>query len=372
MPRKASPARLVLLRKRHWTEARWFIRWYEGGRKRELTTGASEEHRSQAEAVFGDWLAGRARRRDGPSNPAEITVDEVLAIYGAQHAPGVADRARIGYAIDALLSHWGEARVATIKSETCRRYYRARRQQLEARFPGRSTFDGTIRRELGALSAALRYCVGEGELTYAPSVWLPPKPAPRERWLTRSEAARLLRAARREPKARWHLPLFILICLYCGPRRSSVLALQWQPNTQGGWVDLERGLIDFNPLARTQSKKRRARTPIPDRLLPFLRYARRRTRQYVIEVDGQPVKAIKRSFATAARNAGLSDVTPHILKHTAITWLAQDGVDLWEVAGFTGTSEETIRRVYGHQHPSFLESARQSRRGRAILRKQGG
>ena len=143
----------------------------------------------------------------------------------------------------------------------------------------------------------------EGALTYAPAVWLPPKPPPRERYLSRQEAARLLRAARREPKARWHLPLFILICLYCGPRRSSVLALQWQPNTEGGWVDLDRGMIDFNPVARTQTSKRRARTPIPDQLLPF-RHARRRTRQFVIEVDGQPLKGIKRSFATAASNAG--------------------------------------------------------------------
>jgi integrase len=33
--------------------------------------------------------------------------------------------------------------------------------------------------------------------------------------------------ARREPKARLHLPLYILIALYTGARRGAVLGLRW-------------------------------------------------------------------------------------------------------------------------------------------------
>jgi len=59
--------------------------------------------------------------------------------------------------------------------------------------------------------------------------------------------------------------------------------------------------------------------------------------------------------------ADLSDrdgrVTPHVLRHTAATWLMQNGVDLWTAAGFVGMSPETLQRVYGHHHPDHLRAA---------------
>ena len=85
---------------------------------------------------------------------------------------------------------------------------------------------GTIHRELGTLSAALRYCVAEGYLSAAPPVWLPQKGPARERWLTRNEAASLLWAARQEPQARLYLPLFVLIGLYTGARKEAIISLQ--------------------------------------------------------------------------------------------------------------------------------------------------
>ena len=52
------------------------------------------------------------------------------------------------------------------------------------------------------------------------------------------------------------------------------------------------------------------------------------------------------------------EVTPHVLRHTAATWLMQAGTDLWEAAGFLGMSVETLTRKYGHHHPDFLRGAR--------------
>jgi len=69
------------------------------------------------------------------------------------------------------------------------------------------------------------------------------------------------------------------------------------------------------------------------------------------------VKDIKRGFASACRRAGLSDVTPHVLRHTCATWLMQSGVPMWEAAGFLGLSQETLEKVYGHHHPDFLRTA---------------
>src|SRR5215211_4895311 len=54
-----------------------------------------------------------------------------------------------------------------------------------------------------------------------------PSSEARDRWLTRKEAAALLRAARQEPKVRLHLPLFILMALYTGQRKDALLSLRW-------------------------------------------------------------------------------------------------------------------------------------------------
>jgi integrase len=50
-------------------------------------------------------------------------------------------------------------------------------------------------------------------------------------------------------------------------------------------------------------------------------------------------------------------VTPHVLRHTAATWLMQAGVDLWQAAGFLGLTVEMISQRYGHHHPGHLAGA---------------
>jgi integrase len=71
------------------------------------------------------------------------------------------------------------------------------------------------------------------------------------------------------------------------------------------------------------------------------------------EIDLVPIETLR----AACRRAGLSGVTPHVLRHTCATWLMQQGVQLWEAAGFLGMTLETLERVYGHHHPEFMGSA---------------
>ncbi|WP_155774110.1 hypothetical protein [Rhodovulum sp. MB263] len=56
------------------------------------------------------------------------------------------------------------------------------------------------------------------------------------------------------------------------------------------------------------------------------------------------------------RDADLPDVTPHTLKHTAVTWAMHKGVPLADAAGFFGTTVATLESVYLHHHPSFQEA----------------
>jgi hypothetical protein len=79
---------------------------------------------------------------------------------------------------------------------------------------------------------------------------------------------------------------------------------------------------------------------------------------YFVEWDGEPVASVKTAFKHAVRLAGLTGkISPHTLRHTAATWLMQNGVDIWTAAGFLGMSAEMVDRVYGHHHLDYLSKA---------------
>jgi integrase len=91
--------------------------------------------------------------------------------------------------------------------------------------------------------------------------------------------------------------------------------------------------------------------------LGHLRRARRRGTDlgYVIHRNGERIGDIKKEFEAAAKRAGLDDVTPHTLRHTAETWIARGGqTSLDDAADYLAMSLETLRRVYRHHHPEFL------------------
>jgi integrase len=264
----------------------------------------------------------------------------VLNDYASERGPKVAAPRVIGCAVDALTGFWQGRVVADVTPQTCGLYAETRRRSAN-----------TLRRELNVLRTAINYAHKHGRLTRPVAVELPEAPEPRTRWLTRKEAARLLCAALRSPKARLYLPLFILLALYTGRRKEAILALRWHQ------VNLDTGTINFEQGRRT--KKRKGGIPIPPRLLPHLIRAQRRGSElgYVLHNNDERIGDIKKGFEAACVRAGLNDVTPHALKHTAITWAMQNRIDLWQAAGFFATSVPTLIRVYGHHHPDHLREA---------------
>jgi integrase len=79
---------------------------------------------------------------------------------------------------------------------------------------------------------------------------------------------------------------------------------------------------------------------------------------YVVEFNGEPIKtSVEKAFKAACRDAGLPDVVPHHLRHTAATWLMQRGVTLNEASDFLGMTHETLLRVYHHSHPDYQKNA---------------
>jgi integrase len=210
-------------------------------------------------------------------------------------------------------------------------------------------------------------------------VALPPKGAPRDRWLTRTEAARLLWACWRyretqtvhrgrhkglkvetEKRPLRHLARFILIGLYTGTRAGAIASASPYRDLGHSFVDIDQGIFYRQAIGRRASKKRQPPAPIPARLLGHMR---RWVRcgvviSHFVEWNGAPVKSVKTAFNRAVQLAGLwGRVTPHTLRHTAATWLMQRGVPIWQAAGFLGMSAEMLERTYGHHHPDYLKGA---------------
>ena len=345
--RSRSEPRLFLEERKDRTPI-WYIRWHDGQRACKRSTGTSS--RREADKIFARWLVDYENESQrlpvSPRYPAEARISDVLAAYAKERGPELADAARVGQMIKRLLSWWQDRKVDAIRPIVCNAYRDARLEQ--------GAQLGTVRKELGCLRAAVRWAEKNGYLVSAPFVQLPAKPPNKDRWLTRSEAARLLWTARQEPKSRLHLPLFIMLALYTGARSEAILSLKWFPQ-----VDLDRDVIDFNPPDRERTNKGRAIVPIPRRLRWFLEKARARsTSPYVLSYHGQRILKIKHSFANACRRAGLDDVTPHTLRHTCGTWLAQQGVELWDIAGWLGHSDTRTTEIYAHHHPGYLIKAR--------------
>jgi integrase len=206
--------------------------------------------------------------------------------------------------------------------------------------------DGTLIRELTTLRTALNWAKRERWITGdLPYIEMPPQPPPRDRWLTRDEADRLLAAAGAS-----HAKLFLALCLYTAGRSGAIRELTWDR------VDLAAGLIDLGYVA---GGKNRAVVPIAAKLRPMLEEARKAsTCRYVIEYASEPVKSLKTATRGAAKRAKLPGVTPHLLRHSAATWMAMAGVSMEEIGRLLGHRDVRVTwRIYAKYSPEYLRGA---------------
>lgn len=354
MPRPAKGSRLWLDRKTGY----WFIR--DGTIKR--STGCRSTEREGAEGQLRAYIA---QKYEPPTDnrPAHLLIADVLTYYAREIAPGQKSQAT-SYSIERLLDWWGARTLADIKRSTCQEYVTYRttqpiRQAKKTKTPKMVSAE-TARRELTVLRAAVNAYHAETPLDALPVVTLPEASQSRPDWLRREEVARLLRAARKleDKDSARALQRFILIGIYTGTRSGAIRRMGWVPNTLGGHVDIKAGVIHRRGDGETETKKRRPSIRVPDRLKGFLRRWHDADMKegvgFVIHYRGRPVDKQRKSWAAARDASGLGkEVTPHILRHTAATWLMLAGADKWDAADYLGMSVAMLEDVYGHHHPDF-------------------
>jgi integrase len=276
-------------------------------------------------------------------------VGAILDGYLADRKPVAAAYDTLEVSAKAIRRHLGDLQPDHLTKERIRFYGRQRKAEGHIVGPAdarrkKTTSDGTIIRELVTLRAALKWAQHERWITGIPYIEVPSAPPVRDRWLTRDEADRLLESAQAP-----HVKTFIALGLHTAARSGALLELTWDR------VDLVAGVIQ---LGQGVGNKRRGIVPINGPLRSILETARQgATCHYVVEHGGRAVASVKTGFNAAARRAGVQGVSPHTLRHTAVTWMIAAGVPMPMVARYAAMSLHMVETRYGHHSPDWLRQA---------------
>lgn len=313
----------------------WRVKLYRG------VYAAVRSHAGKTERYSlrtADLQEAKRRLKDWLAKPSGDTVGELVESY-------LADKDKTAIRSEDLRGSWKQAKATfahlrpdQITREVCRQYrderYRAGRKP------------NTVRKELEVVRAALNFHKRGDKAVFE----LPPPPPPKERFLTRDEVRALLRASRRFP----HVRAFIALSVSTGARQSALLELTWDR------VNFDRRLIYLaRGTAQDEQMKTRAVVPMNRRAYRYLRVLKAAaTCPYVIEWGGDRVLSIKKGFAGACERAGVSGVTPHVLRHTAASWMAMANVPMFEISRYLGHSDTRVtERRYAKLSPDFLRNA---------------
>ena len=209
----------------------------------------------------------------------------------------------------------------------------------------------TMRHEIGPIYAAMAWAVAQKLITVAPPIKLPAIPESSIGHLTKEQFRLFLAECKAD-----HAKLFAILAVTTGARATALLQLPWSS------VDFERGLIKLRPKGIADKElKGRATVPINERLMPFLRVAKEvADSNYVIEYKGGPIASIQTSLHAASVRSGVT-AHPHMFRHSAAVWMAEDRVPMAEIAAYLGHKDLNITvRTYARFAPDYLREAAKS------------
>lgn len=252
--------------------------------------------------------------------------------------------------IKVLREYFGTRRLRSITYADLRAF-RSSRLNTKSERTDRNISIATANRELSALRRILNVAQAEG--------WIPKNPfnkgeplinmaneRKRERILSRDEESDLLDAC--SPLQRQHLRPLIIAALDTGMRRGEMLKLRWID------VDLERRMIHVRAF---NTKTMIARdVPISQRLSVEL--------QRLWDISPKDSQALvfgikdnaRMAFTSARKDAGLTDVRFHDLRHTAATRMART-MSLSEVGRILGHSQPTTTYRYVNSDAATIQRA---------------
>jgi len=316
----------------------WYIRYYADGRSQRRSTGYKIGSQNREATLY---LASFILEREQPTTrqPEQLLIAQALRDYYEEKAQFSATKTNAKHHETRLINFFGNRFVSQITRSIIEKYIR------ECREAKRS--DGTTRRELAQLNAALNHAQAEGRLTIVPKFKMPPAPPPRERVLDAVEVQKLLDAC-----TTTHIRNFVILMLNTGQRPSAVENLKWQQ------VDFEKGILHFERDGKTQTNKRVRPLPMNEEITELLTKLKAEAQtDYVLEYKGNHAGCVKQAFARACEKAGLENVSRYTLRHTYGNYLYMQGVHEKTIADLMGhTSAKTTSKHYIKSNMDILRN----------------
>lgn len=319
----------------------WHCEFVVDGERIRAATGATRKRDAE---TFERQLRQRIYEQRVLGGIEEMTLgvaakrfDRTVMVPRGNEASAARDR----YAIKRIVEGFGEHTL--LSSITARQIARFRDDLLdEGKKPA------TANRYLAILRSILNTAKREwGALAVVPAIKLLPLNNKRYRFLSQEEEARLL------PVCSPHLRDLVIFLLDTGARKSEALGLTWDD------VDLDRKPRPIVRFMDTKNNQPRS-VPLTNRVEALLRGLRgdgKPARRWVFTYDGTRWRQPHGTWKTACKNAGLSDVVMHDLRHTFASRLVMRGVPLMHVSKLLGHADIRMTMRYAHLAPESLDGA---------------
>lgn len=321
------------------------IVWSEPGpnnRPRSMRRSTGCKDREGAEKALAQFLSVRDVAKDEGWN-----FDDVADRYIIRHSTPLGNQVTDKHCLRAPRECFGAFRADSITNATVQDFIRARQLGRYGRIAVKAA---TARREVVVLQAALNWAHDSGLIGGGPYRFKKPADGPpRDLWLTEQQQHDLLSQLPSEPV---DVRLFTRMGLTYGVRKSAMTDLCFGPQ-----VSFITETIDFNPPGRRETRKRRPMSAMTPTIRADLASA------FVGKRAGDQVlrAATPDRFKDFVKRAGYEWVTPHVMKHTAITLMLRSGIPLDTVSKVTETDIRTLLKNYRHHCMSEMKTLMASR-----------
>lgn len=308
---------------RYWS---YCVLWYEGGARRRVSLNTTDRVRAEA-------TARAVHRKLTRGDDVTYVGDAVWMLLRNGGTPRQED------AWKAAKPFWAGLRVDEVDAAHSQQYAKWRERAVN-----------TVRNELALIRAALKMAEREKLIDKAPPIKVPAMPPSRVEHLTKDQFRTFL-----EGCGMPHVRLFAILAVTTGARKSALLQAKWP------YVDWDRCQLDLSGGEQTPGNKSRATVALNDRAMDALREAKAAAlTPWLIEFREGPIADIKKGIAAAAKRSGIR-CHPHMFRHSAAVWMAEDRVPMTEIAAFLGHKDVNITlRVYARYHPDYLRTAAKS------------
>lgn len=310
----------------------WYISFVDSKGKRRKKRVQAHTRTQAVDALHREKTRVEREIALGVVEPSDVTLEAFLTRYQRHQKPRVAmtTYARLGDIIERLKKHL-PAKLAAVDKASVADYVTTRAEVVAP---------GTVAKEIAVLKHALGLAADDWGLINAnpaAKVKLPKLPQGRTKYLSPTE----LKAALEKAHDWMRAP--IALAAFTGMRRGEILGLRWQD------VDLAGRRVYLH---ETKNGTLRV-VPLNDLALGVLQSIPQgeHTEAVLPGVDGHKLTVYTRRLFSGLKIQGASF---HTLRHTAGSWLAMSGADLYAVGQFLGHKTPRMTQRYAHLSPDYM------------------